>query len=173
MDLVDVCLDPATPLVRGTTWMNVFSPRADAYTMRFVPRPGGEERRCPGAPELAGTPGSALGGMDPRSNNPPLTDRPYDFTPDLSTLQGLPIHVWSTKSLTARWSLPDPGLLAAKIVQGEDDVLSGELTSRLDVPLADCWLAYGRWVYPLGTVEPGQTLELAPAGETVRSCSRV
>ena len=76
--------------------------------------------------------GSALGGMDPRNNNPPLTDRPYDFTPDLSTLQGLPIHVWSTKSPPTRWSLPIRVCLQRRSCKEEDDVLSGELTSRLN-----------------------------------------
>jgi hypothetical protein len=100
--------------------------------------------------------------MDPRTTNPPLTDRPYDFSTDLSRLDDMPIHVWSTKSLTARWSMPDPGLLDAEVWREADDALRGEITSRLDVPLADCWLAYDRWVYPLGEVQPGQAIDLGP-----------
>jgi hypothetical protein len=163
VDLVDVCLDPSTPLIRGTTWMNVFSPRADAYDLRFVPQPSGEaSEESQTLLSWLGLPGSALGGMDPRTDNRPLSDRPYDFSPDLSRLKKVPIHVWSTKSLSARWSVPDPGLLEADVTQGADEGLLGTITSGLDVPLTDCWLAYGRWVYPLGTLEPGQRLDLAP-----------
>jgi hypothetical protein len=164
VDLVDVCLDRQTPLVRGTTWMNVFSPRADAYDLRYSPqlaKGAGQDSQV--LLSWLGLPGSALGGMDPRTDNRPLSDRPYDYSPDLSRLENLPIHVWSTKSLTARWSLPDPGLLKVKdMTKGADEGLKGKITSNLDVPLTDCWLAYGRWVYPLGTLEPGVEVDLAP-----------
>jgi hypothetical protein len=162
VDLVDVCLDPRTPLVRGTSWMNLFSPRADAYDLAFRPKIASAGADAEVLLTWLGMPGSALGGMDPRSDNRPLTDRPYLYSPDLSQLENVPIHVWSTKSLTSRWSMSDPGLLDAKLFPSADGGLDGKLTSRLDVPIEECWLAYGRWVYPLGTLEPGQELDLAP-----------
>ncbi len=174
VDLVDVCLDEEAPLVRGTTWMNVFSPRSDAYDLRFVPRPGGEESEdAQVLLSWLGLPGAALGGMDPRTTNPPLTDRPYDFSPDLSQLDNVPIHVWSTKSLTARWTMPDPGLLTADVVQGEDDSLEGELISHLD-DAADGLLAGLR---PLGLSarDTGAGANARPGGrdgKTARCCSR-
>lgn len=162
VDLVDVCLDAPEPFVRGTTWMNVFSPQADTYDLRYAPRPSGQASdEAQVLLAWLGLPGSALGGMDPRTSNPPLSDRPYDFSPDLSRMLNLPIHVWSTKSLTSRWTMPDPGLLTAAVTRGADDTLSGEITSQLNVPLSDCWLAYGRWVYPLGTFKPEETIDLA------------
>ena len=175
VDLVDVVLDEEHGLVRGTTWLNLFSPRADAYDLTYRPElPGapaeGEQAEGEKAdaeePSVIfswlGLPGSALGGMDPKTTNPPLTDEPYDFSTDLERLLDMPIHVWSTRSLTAQWSSPEPAGLSADISLNEDDVLTGELTSELDVPLTDCWLAYDRWVYPLDRIEPGQTVDLAP-----------
>jgi hypothetical protein len=164
VDLVDVCLEESTPLVRGTSWMNVFSPRTDAYDMRFVPHPSGEDGS---AAEVLfgwlGLPGSALGGMEERTRNVRLTDRPYDFSRDLTRLEDLPIHVWSTKSLTARWSMPDPGLLITTgISLGEADVLKGEITSNLEVKLTNCLLAHDRWVYPIESISPGETIDLGP-----------
>ena len=120
-----------------------------------------------------GLPGSALGGMDPRSDNRPLTDRPYDFSPDLSRLENLPIHVWSTRSLTARWSLTDdPRCWTPSLTKGADEGSTATITSNLDVPLSDCWLAYGRWVYPLETLEPGVEIDWGRAGRTARCSCR-
>jgi hypothetical protein len=164
VDLVDVVLDTKHPVVRGTTWLNVFSPRAQAYDMTLSPLvpPGDpvEEEEASVLLSWLGLPGSALGGMDPKTQNPPLTDEPYDFSQDLEWLKGMPIHVWSTKSLTAQWSIAEPFGLDVHLEKEADDTLRGELTSELDVPLADCWLAYDRWVYPLEELAPGETIDL-------------
>lgn len=165
VDLVDVVLDAERPIVRGTTWLNLFSPRADAYDFSFTPQlPGGqaaEEGEAHVLLSWLGLPGSALGGMDPKTSNPPLTDRPYDFSPQLDRLLGMPINVWSTRSLTAQWTSAETGGFKAHVSLGSDDGLDGQLTNELGVPLTNCWLAYDRWVYPLETIEPGQTIDLA------------
>jgi hypothetical protein len=165
VDLVDTVLDERRPQVRGTTWLNVFSPRAETYHLTLAPHGQAgqpvEEDESSVLLSWLGLPGSALGGMDPKTGQLPLTDQPYDFSPDLEELIGMPIHVWSTKSLTAQWSMPAPFGMQADLKRAPDDTLIGELTSELSVPLKDCWLAYDRWVYPLGDIAPSATIDLA------------
>jgi hypothetical protein len=166
-DLVDV--DVQSGLVRGATWLNLFSPQTDVYQLALRPQlPGGE------TPERAtvhfswlGLPGSALGGMGSRTTNPPVFNRPYDFAPELDAVLNVPIKVWSTKSLTARWSSETSLDLDADLIQGTEDELLGSITNTLDIPLQDCLLAFGRHGYTLGTLAPGQTFDLEPG--TTRS----
>jgi hypothetical protein len=99
--------------------------------------------------------------MDPKTSNPPLTDQPYDFSLPLDRLAGMPINVWSTRSLTAQWTSAEAAGFQAELSKGGDDSLEGELTNELGVPLDNCWLAYDRWVYPLQRIEAGQTIRLA------------
>ena len=49
-----------------------------------------------------------------------------------------------------------------------DDVPAGTVTSGLDFPLSNCVLAYGRWAYKLGTLEPDEAAILG--ADTDRCC---
>ena len=164
VDLVDV--DVESGLVRGTTWLNLFSPRTEAYTLSVEPLlPDGETAED--AQVLfswLGLPGSALGGMDPAAN-PPLFGRAYEFSPELDRMFDVPIQVWSTKSLTARWMAESDLDLDASFALGGDNLLTGSnlegsLKNTLDVPLKNCLLAHDRWAYRIGDLKPGQTVEL-------------
>jgi hypothetical protein len=160
VDLVDV--DVRSGLVRGATWINLFSPRTDVYHLSLRPLlPGGEE------PERAtvlfgwlGLPGGAIGGMSAGGATAPAFDRPYDFTPGLDALVNVPIKVWSTKSLAARWTSETTTDLDAELAAGSEDDLLGTITNTLDVPLEDCLLAFGRQGYAIGTLAPGQSFEI-------------
>jgi hypothetical protein len=106
-----------------------------------------------------GLPGSGLGGMAPKTANPVAWKQPYEISPELDRIVGVPIQVWSTKSFCFRWSdrVP-PGLEAELAEQSFTPV--GSLTNRLDFPLSDCLLVYGRWVYELGTLQPGESVSI-------------
>jgi len=161
VDLVDV--DATTGKIRGTAWANLFSPRTDRYNLAFQPlQPSGEP--ATGAATLTswlGLPGSALGGMDPSTVDPLVWNQHYDFSERLDAVFGLPIQVRSTRSLTGRWIGRTANLPQADLVD-EDQMLLGTVTNTLDFPLADCVLAYRRWAYELGTLEPGQSAEIGP-----------
>ena len=110
IDLVDV--DAASGRMRGATWLNVFSPRMESFDFTVEPR-GADGRAMPDARVLTawlGLPGSGLGGMNPHANGPMLWNEQFRYATDLDALYGVPIQVWSTKSLTARWSGPSGGL---------------------------------------------------------------
>jgi hypothetical protein len=150
-DLVDV--DVSSGLVRGTTWANVFSPRLKTFQFALQPKlPNGK------APSDArvllswfGLPGGALGGMNPRTLAVSLWSQPYDFSPNLDAMSGVPIQVGSTKSLTARWVASADGLPQGDLAD-DGGLLSGRVTNTLDFPLEQCLLAYGSSVYELGTI---------------------
>ncbi len=159
VDLVDV--DVATGGVRGTSWANFFSPRADRYDLRFAPR-GLDGEAAADAQVLTawlGLPGEGLGGMSPRTAAPAAWRQPYEFSPALDGLQGVPVQVWSTKSLTARWHAR-AGVTVEADLHDRDRSLEGSVRNSLGFPLQDCLLCYGRWAYELGTLEPGQSVAI-------------
>jgi len=155
-DVIDV--DAATGRIRGTAWASVFSPRTDRYDFAFQPKlPSGktaQEARTLTA--WLGLPGSGLGGMDPATANPASWKEQYDFSGRLDTLSGVPVAIWSTKSLTARWTARTDVCPEAELSE-EERILTGTITNTLSFPLSDCILAYGRWGYELGELKPGQS----------------
>ena len=163
VDLVDV--DTAGS-VRGTTWFNVFSPQRETFNLALQPRlPDGQ---TPGGAKsiLAwlGLPGDGIGGMrSGRSSGSMLWSGQYAIVPTLDAIRDVPIQVWSTKSFTGRWSAAfSAPLLQADLVD-EDRLPVGTITNRLAFPLSQCILAYDRWTYELGTLKPGQAVEVGPA----------
>ena len=163
-DLVDV--DAASGFVRGTTWLDIFSPRMESFNLSLQPQlPDGKtDANAQSWFAWLGLQGGALGGMNPRGANPTLWPEHYNFTPSLSGLQGVPIQVWSTKSFTGRWSASTTAFPHAELTD-EEQSLSGSITNTLDFPLHKCVLVYDRWAYELGTDHGNAMRTLAP-GET-------
>jgi len=163
VDVVDV--DVESSLVRGTMWAHLYSPRTESYDLTLATR-----LPVPGEATSAGTliswhglPGTALGGMN-RAARADLFGESYAISSctDADRVQhmaisGLPIQVWSSKSLVGRWR----GRAGGGVWQGHlraDSVglVRGEVVNPLTVPLDDCVLFHGRWAYPLGKVGPRQ-----------------
>jgi len=161
VSLVDV--DAASGRVRGTSWANVFSPEMARYDLAFRPSLSGSREAAEADALCAwlGLPGPALGGMDPKTAEPAVWRRQYRFAVGLDAMLGVPIPVWSTKSLTARWSADDAPRPKADLNE-QDQLPVGRITNTLDFPLRECLLMYGRWAYPLGTIEPGRSVEVGP-----------
>ena len=180
-DLVDV--DAASGRMRGATWLNIFSPRMETFNLSVEPRladgsaPGtgpffGEKTSPPNRRQAEnmdlspsrvwtawlGLPGGAIGGMNPRAGDPTLWTQPYSFTPNLNAMRDVPIQVWSTKSFTARWNASTSMFPQAELTD-ENQLLTGTVTNTLDFPLEQ-HLAYGRSVYELGTIAPGESARL-------------
>jgi len=165
VDLLDV--DVATGRVRATSWMNVFSPKVDLYDLSVRPQLPGAQQPPRGDVLLAwlGLPGGALGGMDPRTVAFSQWTTGYGFGLKLERLEGMPIQIWSSKSLTARWTAQWPAAAAPPVesdLAAEDRVPEGTIVQRLDFPLEDCLLAYRHWVFELGTLEPGVPRRIGP-----------
>ena len=174
LDLVDVDVDADTGLglVRGTSWFNLFSPQAKAFNLSLQPTlPDGQvPRDADVALCWLGLPGEFLGGMNARASQPVPWTEAYDLAPDLDAIRGVPIQIWSTKSLTARWTAQTQRCPSAKLVD-EGGVPAGTITNTLGFPLSKCFLIYGRHVYTLTTRDsqdgPGRWGTLQPGESTV------
>ncbi len=160
LDLVDI--DAASAAVRGTTWLNVFSPRMEAYDFAIAPKlPDGQPAQGPVWTAWLGLPGSALGGMDARSTGGTLWTERFRYADDLHALLGVPIPVWSTKSLTGRWQSTAPSIPAAELAE-VDQFLTGSIINTLPFTLEDCLVAYGHSVYEIDSLAPGEVRRLGP-----------
>jgi len=166
VDLVDV--DVASGRVRGATWLNLFSPRNETYDLALEPASPLDEptesARVGNAPEVLmswqGLPGSALGGMEQASAGIGPQVRSYAFSPSLNALDDVPIPIWSTKALTARWQQTIHPPLESHLTAGPDGVAVGTLTSRMPLTLSNCMLASGRWVFEIDELKPGRPVSL-------------
>ncbi|MGD9646227.1 MAG: hypothetical protein AB7U73_10990 [Pirellulales bacterium] len=151
-----------TPLVRGTTWFNVFSPSRSTYNVTVTGESlGVEPADCQALVCWMGQPGMGLGGMG--RSEAPVLDWPYQFAPNLSAIDGVPIPNWSSKPFTARLHAvtQSPGL-ACDLQARAGELLEGSVTNLLDEPLDDCLLAYRGTAYPVGRLEPGKEFQLDP-----------
>jgi hypothetical protein len=172
LDLVDIDLQSSRAF--GNSWFTLFSPRIQLYTVGVEPTLGEaspRDQRPSVVVSWMGRPDNSYGGSQ-RVRSQSLFRRTYEYAPDATGLQGVPIQVWSTKSFTASWDRPfNPGQvpiqpnLHHRLPQSG---LEGSITSRLPAPLEDAYLIYseGRTdpkVYSLGTLFPGQAKRLNPA----------
>jgi hypothetical protein len=159
-DLIDVDLESG--LVRGFSWVNVFSPQVAAYDVSFQPQlPHGP---APMQSELLtawwGLPGPSLGGMDQPGAPLRVSPAGYQISPALDRLEQTPIQVWSSKSFVGRWSAQAQVPFAAEVKAGVDGLPEGRLTNTLDVPLRNCLLAYARWAVTIPELKPGETVTI-------------
>jgi hypothetical protein len=162
IDLVDV--DAASGKMRGAAWMNVFSPRMESFSFTVEPR-GADGQPMHDARVLMawlGLTGNGSGGMNRHAGGSLLWTEQFLYATDLNALYNVPIQVWSTKSLTARWSAPGAAFPAADLSES-DRVLSGSISNTLPFRLRDCVLVHRNSAYDLGTLAPGESIRLGPA----------
>ncbi|NQU20884.1 MAG: hypothetical protein HQ567_06340 [Candidatus Nealsonbacteria bacterium] len=159
VDLVDV--DAVTRQVRGTSWMNVFSPQMESYDFSLQPvLPDG--KAAEDAEVLfswQGLPGGALGGMNPRGRDPVRWTTSYEFSAELDKMHGVPIPIWSSRSFTARWAATMDCPVEADLVE-QGRRLTGTIRNGLDVSLSECMVVYAGQVYNLDEFEPGELIRL-------------
>ncbi|MBN2291485.1 MAG: hypothetical protein JXM70_03610 [Pirellulales bacterium] len=165
VDLVDV--DTTTGFARGTSWANIFSPRMEAYNLTFQPNDpdGNPAEDAHNLTAWLGLPGSGLGGMNQPARGGSVWQSGYGFSPDLDAMLGVPIQVWSTKSIMGRWHAECKDFPRAKLSL-DSEMLAGRITNTFDFPLEKCILAYDRWVYEFGTIDPGETVRIKDAKTT-------
>ncbi|HUR53186.1 MAG TPA: hypothetical protein VMZ71_03590, partial [Gemmataceae bacterium] len=161
VDVVEI--DPASGRVYGTTWFTIFSPRIDTYTAGVTPGEGwGVE--SPDTPALVGWVGGPRGG---RSS---IVRRRYAYHTGPNTvadgLDGVPIQVWSTKSLTANWTAaidPASPVVESKLLHppGDPTRVIGTFTNRMPFPeVRDCVAFYAGTAYEIGNILKGDEVRL-------------
>jgi hypothetical protein len=155
IDVVDV--DQASGSLRGTSWFTLFSPQIKNYTVKIepdlaiTPQAAGQQGGPPVAVSWLGLAEDAIGGMG-RQGGVGLFRRGYRFGTDAQTLEDVPVQVWSMKGFSARWHGQAPDIVEAKLESVDINRVKGTLTNRLGIPLEDCFLVFGRKVYPLSNL---------------------
>jgi hypothetical protein len=162
VDLVDVDLHGRQ--VCGTTWWSLFNPRSQSFTVGLEPSAPGWFTPPAGAEPPAATVATLQGPLRTVPGSPGLFRRRYDYTEDATGIRDVPVPVWATRTLTASWRVPvaaDAPPVQADFRQSRDGTaLAGPLVNQLPVELQGCALFYrGLW-YPVGTLLPGQPLQV-------------
>jgi hypothetical protein len=176
-ELVDI--DVATGQIRAACWFSIFSPQTDRYDLSarcVLPTVQAEKEGKEGVELQAaskrkegqlllswmGLPGTGLGGME-SPISAPQSQLGYLYGPQLATMRGVPIPIWSTKCFTARYQGQNQTTLRAELSVREshfDPRIRGSITNLLTTTLDNCILLHEGWVYPLGTIKPMQTVRV-------------
>jgi hypothetical protein len=180
IDLVDIDLH-GSGQVYGHSWMTLFSPRIQNYTIGLEPaasdwggRWDASDTDAPMPPVLV----SAMDGPEPGlgGNTQSLFRRPYEYADNASGLLRVPIPVWSTRTFTASWRVPlkdaalkdrPPPVQAELRISRDGRALSGAITNNLPAELQGGILFFqGQW-YRLGerNLVPGERRQIAPLFE--------
>ena len=97
--------------------------------------------------------------MDSKAVSAPLLDEAYTMDLASGRILGVPLAVWSSKSFVARWETGAGGI-EADLKGAANHRLQGRIVNKLDVPLTDCELLYSGWVYSLGNIALGQSVDV-------------
>jgi hypothetical protein len=157
-------LDAERQLIRGTAWAQLYSPATTRYDVRlhFAP-PAGTMEPPRGWLSWQGLTGDSLGGL--ASGQVALSQpEPYRaaMPGDAPRLDGLPLAIASSKSLSARWWARATLPANSRLTVNQDGLLFGEFQQPLPVELTDCLLAQGEKLYRLGRLRPGETVTIDP-----------
>lgn len=160
VEIVDVDLNSG--LARGTIWSHFFTPQVDEYDLSVKPRLLGVSDLANTERQVAwlGLPGYSLGGMQASAAQTNVFQSGYSYSPALQSMLDLPVQVWSTKTITARWSATVDTPSAAELRRRDDGLLAGEISNNFGGELEDCLLLYGRWAYHFGRLAEGATIHL-------------
>ncbi|AMV36478.1 hypothetical protein [Planctomyces sp. SH-PL62] len=178
VDLVDV--DQVSGLTRGRSWATLFSPQNRDYDLGFLPMPvdgpadapplapastGEPARPAPGVEVVTswfGVPESQFGGMGGSTGRFSFSGGGYSYAPTggLDRLERVRIPIWSTKTVSSRWFGPASPVVESDLAVAGFDRLQGTITNLQTYPLTDALLAFGKQVYQLGDLAPGQTIRV-------------
>lgn len=174
VDVVDV--DQEAGILRGSSWVNVFSPQNRDYDVALVPErldvnappadPKSPAERVPGADVVLSwfaAPEVGFGGMGGQGRMN-FASGGYTYAPvnTAESLKNVRVPIWSTKCFTARWFAPTPGLIDADLKPVGVDRVEGTLANRTGGILHDAVLVHRNQVYTLKTIAPGATVRVNP-----------
>lgn len=177
LEIVDV--DSTDGATRGFLLTHLFSPSAQRYDLSLAPKSLLGRPLEPTATGTAwlGKTGLGLGGMQ-SSGSDRLTgvtpNYQVDATPLVAgvkseaTVVGMPVQVWSTKSLVSRYMGATERVVAAQLAPDGGGLVEGAVTNDTGVRLADCRLLYGTWAWKLGALGDGETKRVDPSVSPVR-----
>ena len=165
-DLVD--LDVSTGTVRSNTWVSLYSPQHQRFSIDVEPvaqaQFGQPTTGASGADKSAvrlswmGVPENSVGGM--YRTGASFGGRGYRFGLHSSNVENIPVPHWSTKTLSAEWrSQSTQPVVDARLEDFGTGKLRGTLAHHFESPLEDCLVVASGWAYlPLtagATLQPG------------------
>lgn len=173
-DLVDIDLPTGT--VRYNTWVSLYSPRHQRFSVDVEP----VTRTQLGQPDAAatavhvswmGVPENSVGGMY-RSGGASFGGREYRFGAESTSVENIPVPHWSTKTLSFLWQgeSTQPAV-ECRLENFGTGQLRGTLTHHFEAPLEDCLVVASGWAYlPVtagAALQPGAVWAL-DGGKNVR-----
>ena len=178
LDLIDV--DQPAGLTRGRSWATLFSPQNRDYDLAFLPTavdgPADEPPLAEETPDKMprpasgvevvtswfGVPEAQFGGMGGSTGRFSFSGGGYAYGPEggLERLGHVRVPIWSTKTFSARWFGPAGPVVESDLALAGFDRLQGTVTNLQAFPLKDALLAFGKQVYKLGDLAPGQTIRV-------------
>lgn len=184
VDIVDVDQGFGDPqgkfLARGQAFATLFSPQNRDYELAAVPLPIDQPRKnaeglleAPPAGSAVDTVTSFFGvterqisGVSPGQTG--LGSGGYSYGPmdgnpmgDPQAMRGVRIPIWTTKSINSTWFDAVPPVVDAELTRSGANRLDGRVTNRLQRPLKNPMIAFGKQVYELGRdLGPGETVSL-------------
>ncbi|MEQ8849113.1 hypothetical protein [Botrimarina sp.] len=158
VEITDV--DCASGRTRALVVSHLFSPEASRYSLALSPRrldgsadPGAQARTA-----WMATSGGRFGGAGPTGVRP---DYQIDATPGVGgagpPVVGMPIQVWSTKTLLSHTAGQTDRLVDAQLTPDGDGLVQGSITNDTGADLQDCRLLYGDWAWKLPDLADGET----------------
>ncbi len=159
-ELIDI--DTVDGTARGTAWLGVYSPRDRAYDLRFATDEHAKQPETRFA--WFGLPGSALGGMSPRTVSLAQWDTTYTLGSPGDAIENLPMQTRSTRSLTAEWSTTEYADMpfVAELTE-QEGIPCGHVMNASPYDLQQCFVVYGRWVIELNEIKAGAAVEVGTA----------
>ena len=172
----------------GNTWFTIMSPQIKSYTIGVEPMVAGWWRGKAKEPHSAevvswlGRPEFDGPGAMGRPRSQGWSRRSYDYAADATSLSGVSIPVWTTKSFAASWEMPLPRLpVRADLVYHPDALdlekkVTGTIQSFLPADLHDVWLFYEDRCYRLegplrGNKTGGEPREIKGQAEDIMGWS--
>lgn len=159
--------DEASGTGRGRAWMSVYSPEARRYEAKFEPRTIATQNEDSAAGlrlSWDGAPEDGFGGLY-RSGGVAIGRAPYHLATDSSAVPDLPVAIWSSKCLAARWQLNDQDSVDSKLESTSAGSLRGTFSHHLPGPLTDWFVAYRDRVYRPKAKGDAERPALAPKKE--------
>ncbi len=152
---------------RGLVISHMFTPNANRFNLEYqINLPNKQPiTNSTSYTSWLGKPGYGLGGMQGSTVNSMNLNadylagalRPEGVGNQESILIGMPVQVWSTRSLMHRWLGTVNDSVAADLAWNQDRLVEGSLTNEFGTKLQNCYLLAGDWAWRLGTLNNGET----------------
>jgi hypothetical protein len=157
VEVVDV--DLASGTLRGHAWFGVYSPATDGLDIAVTTAQRGAKSVGKAQASWLGLPGSGLGGMNSQIAAGELPERDYEFS-EKGSIVGVPMTAWSSKAFEGSWHAGIKATGAVLAERSSDGQPLGVLKNDAGMSLREAVLFHDGWMYPLGTLAPGASVDV-------------